>query len=304
MADCVVTIDDFVRENGELEVSKKYLRLMQNTIGEESLYERVKETLFHQFQNLQLTEKEKAGFVVDFMSKVAIELSKVSMGTALSWAKEERDGAYILAKTKVDARLSLAQVELIKNQICEVDNKAKLVCAQVTATVASSIRDNGAVAAYDPNDACRPIALEDDGLKYQQIKQVEGATYQIFADAYRKSGIVQVGVDPQDNVRKGLSGTTHATSGEIAGYTAQQTANAERQRLAYEDSKRNHAANSTASMIGQMLSAEVSPRDQDVQRWRNAVDFLNTSSDTTTVTPLPLPPGDNPLPLYPNSPNP
>jgi hypothetical protein len=290
MASCTLpTIPSFIRENGELSISEKYIRLMQDTLGEGSLYERTKETLFHQFEDLQLTEKEKAGFVVDFMSKVAVELSKSSMVTALSWAKEERDGAYTLAKMKADTETAFVQVELVKEQICEMKSKTGLICAQTTATLASSIRDNGRVKTYIQNDdgtgdTCMPNTLEDDGLKYHQIKQVEGATYQLFADAYRKSGVVQVGIDTNDNVRKGLTGNTHKAEGELAGYTAQQTANAERQRIAYEDSKRNHAANSTASMMGQMLSAEVSPSETDVQRWREAVDFLNKSHSSTDNT--------------------
>jgi hypothetical protein len=287
MASCTLPpIDSFQREDSELSISEKYIKLMQDTLGEDSLYERTKETLFHQFEDLQLTEKEKAGFIVDFMSKIAIELSKSSMGVALSWAKEERDGAYSLAKTKADTEITLVQYELIKEQICEMKSKTSLVCAQTTATLASSIRDNGRVESYIQNDdgtgdTCMPNTLEDEGLKYNQTKQVEGATYQLFADAYRKSGVVQVGIDSNDNVRKGLTGNTHETDGELAGYTAQQSANAERQRIAYEDSKRNHAANSTASMMGQMLSAEVSPSEQDVDRWRAAVDFLNNSHSST-----------------------
>jgi len=106
-------------------------------------------------------------------------------------------------------------------------------------------------------------------------------TYRLFADSYRKSGVIKIGVDGDDNVLKGLSGLTHDAGGETAGYTCQQTANAERQRIAYEDSKRNHAANSSASMIGQLLSAEEPPTNGQWAIWKEAVDYLNTTYTTT-----------------------
>ena len=124
--------------------------------------------------------------------------------------------------------------------------------------------------------------MKPEGLKYFQTRQVEADSYRIFADSYRKSGIVQIGLDSNDNIEKGLTGNTNEAEGELAGYTAQQIANAERQRIAYEDSKINHAANSSASMIGQMLSAEVAPADADVDRWRNAVDRLLSKHTTTS----------------------
>ena len=280
MSSCTVTTDSFIRETGDLEVSIKYHKLMQDSLAEDSLYSRVKETLFHQFADLQLTEKEKAGYIVDFMGKFAVELSKSSLGAAISWAKEERDGPYHLAKVKADVEHGLIAQELIKEQVCEARAKTDLICAQITTTVANSIRDNGAVESYEPDSECKPAYLKDEGLKYQQSKQVEASTYQIFADAYRKSGVVHIGVDT-DSMRKGMSAPTHAAGGEAAGYTCQQTANAERQRIAYEDSKRNHAANSSASMIGQLLSAEEPPTNGQWAIWKEAVDYLNTTYTTT-----------------------
>ena len=283
MTKCDVTIDPFTREDGALDISSKYIKLMQDTMCEESLYDRAKETLFHQFDDLQLTEKEKAGFVVDFVSKLTTEMSKSSMAVALSWAKEERDGAYNLASIKAQVENAAVTAEKTKEEVCLVQAQVKKVCADIEVTIAGSIRDNGLVTGYDPSNPCKPAHLDDSGLKYHQTKQVEADKYKIYADAYRKSGVVGMGNDPQDGFVKGLSGTTHDQAGEIAGYTAQQTANAERQRIAYEDSKRNHAANSSASMIGQLLAAEVfsNENEQDVNRWRSAVDFLNTSHSST-----------------------
>ncbi len=283
---CDVDIEDFSKEDGSIAVSDKYKQLMQDTLSDESLYTRAKDTIFYQFNDLQLTEKEKAGFVTEFMAGVTTELSKAAMATSLSWAKEERDGPYTLAKLKADASNSLATFEKIKEEICVLQKEDELKCIQIETTGAQSIRENGRVENYKIDEhgdkTCHPLDLKDEGLKYTQTKQVAADAYKIFADAYRKSGVVQVGTDT-DGITKGLTGTSHDQYGEVAGYTAQQTSNAERQRIAYEDSKLNHAANSSASMIGQMLSAEVDIWDSDVAMWRQAVNGLLTKHSTTST---------------------
>ncbi len=287
MATCDITVDSFQTEDGELVVIEKYNNLMDATLGDTSLYTRAKETLLFQFEDLQLTEKEKAALVTDFISKFSIELSKVSMATALSWAKEELEAPYSLAKAKADTENAIMQNEKIKEEICVLRKEDELKCVTIEATSAQSIRENGRVATYklndDGTDSCHADTLETEGLKYYQTRQVEADSYRIFADSYRKSGVVGIGTDPQDQVEKGMTGTTHEESGEMAGYTTQQIANAERQRMAYEDSKMNHAANSAASMVGQMLSTENEVYSQDVQRWRTAVDNLLVRHNTTST---------------------
>jgi len=284
MSSCNVSIDNFSPENGELNVIEKYENLMQSTLGDDSLYTRSKETLFQLFDKLNITDGEKAQLASQNIMQLSMQMSSVAMQSAVAWAKEERDGNYQLALIKAQTENMLATVEKTKEEICVLREEEKLKCVTIEATMAASIRENGRASAYDPDDPCRPIALEDEGLKYYQTKQVQADSYRISADTYRKSGVVKIGVDPDDSILKGLDGTTHTSHGTAAGYTVQQTENAERQRIAYEDSKINHAANSSAAMIGQMLSAEVAPADADVQRWRDALDRLLTKHSTTSST--------------------
>ena len=279
MSTCNQTIDSYQSEDGKLEVSEKYTQLMQDSISEDSLYMRTKDTFKVIFDELQITESEKAQLVAQNMATMATQLSAAAMQTALAWETSERDGAYSLAKIKADTEVALAQKELVAEQICQAQKDTELKCAQVTATISSSFRENGVPTGYEA-DGCRPTGLDDTGLKYHQTKQVEGATYQVYADAFRKSGVVQIGTDINDSQIKGLSG-------DDDGYTNQQSKNAERQRAAYNDSMANHAANSAATMIGQLLSSETlsSSNEQDIARWRTSIDYLN--SPYTNVNPNP-----------------
>ena len=286
MASCDTSIDTFSREDGELEVIGKYEELMKTTLGDDSLYTRSKETLWELFDKLNINDGEKAQLAAQNIMQLSMQLSSTAMQAAVLWAKEERDGAYQLALTKAQTSNALAEYEKIKEEICLMQKENDLKCVIIESTSAASIRENGKVLTYKIDDAgnetCHANTLENEGLKYFQTKQVQADSYRIFADAYRKSGVVEMAVDSTDQVYKGMTGTTQDQDGELAGYTAQQSANAERQRISYEDSKVNHAANSSASMIGQMLSAEVAPADEDVQRWRDALDRLlikHTSTD-------------------------
>lgn len=277
---CDAQVDSFIAIDGELDVIDRYEQLMTATMSDESLYTRTKETIKALFDELDIPAPDKAKYSLEYISNMSIQLSSSAMQTALEWAKTEKESNYSLALLKAQTEKALAEKEVARESICNMIKTTELTCAQTEATIAASIRENGSVIAYD-TDTCKPTSLANEGLKYNQTQQVKAATYQTFADAYRKSGVVQIGTDSNDQVYKGLSGGTEPI---VDGYTNQQSLNAERQRIAYEDSKRNHAANSAASMIGQLLSSETlsTSNDADVQRWRNAVDYLNTSHVSTT----------------------
>jgi len=272
MSTCNAPTNLFQAESSKLDVSEKYIQLMTDSLSEDSLYIRAKDTLKVIFDDIQITEKEKAELVLSYITQFSTSISSVAMQTAVTWTKEERDGAYTLAKSKADTEVAYANFELIKSQICKTDKETELTCAKITSETAGSIRENGRVASYK-EDGCSVSSLQDEGTGYQQEQQIVADTYTRFADAYRKSGVVAVSGEGRD--RKGVSG-------DEAGLTWQQEQNHERLRISYEDSKRNHAANSSASMIASMLSAEIAPKEQDVQRWRDSLDYLNTSHSTTS----------------------
>lgn len=272
MAECSPSINSFQAESSTLDVLDKYKLLMQATLGDNSIYERAKETYLALFEVLQVTEKEKAEIVAQNITTIAKDLSNSAMVQAVQWAKEERDGAYTLAKLKADTEISLANYKKIEAEICVVEQDKELKCAQTESTLATSIRENGKVLSYD-STGCKPESLENSGLKYEQTKQIGASTYQIFADSFRKSGVVKIGIDPEDTKVKGMSG-------DDAGHTNEQTKFTNRQTKSFEDSKRNHSANSSAQMIGQLLSSEEfsTSNAEDVVRWRTAIDYLNTDT--------------------------
>lgn len=263
---CNIVLPDVVLEKSDFNVTSKITALTEAALGTESVYMRAKDTFRELMELRQMSEKEYAQTVSQFIGQLAAQTTQVVITSAVDWAKSEKDMAYSLALAKAQAQITFANVEKTKAEICLLNKEYDLKCAQVTATIASSIRDNGRVATSDPANKCIPLTLQDEGTKYEQALFIESQKYANLADAFRKSGVVQIGAGT-DGVLKGLSGNN-------MGYTDAQEEFARRQILSFEDSKRNHAANAMSQMIGQMLSAEVAPNTADVDRWRKAIDYL------------------------------
>lgn len=267
---CSVTLPAVVQEDGALDVIGKFKEITEASLATDSIYMRAKDTFKELFDAKKIQETDYANLASAFISQLASTTTQSAMTLAIEWAKQEKEMAYSLAQLKAQTNLALAQYEKVKHDICLTDKENDLKCAQITATIAGSIRDNGRVATYDPVNTCMPLTLQDEGTKYRQELAIAAQEYASLADTYRKSGIVALGVDT-DGERKGLSG-------DIAGYTNAQESFARRQIKSFEDSKRSHAANATSQMIGQLLASEVAPDPAYVAQWNAAISYLNTNT--------------------------
>lgn len=253
MASCTTNIDQFLAENGDLAVSDKYKQLMADSIGEGSLYERVKDTYLELFEQLNISESERLQLVASNIANIANTISAQAMNTAISWAKEERDAAYQLAQLKAQTELVLAQKELTAEEVCKAQNETQLVAAQLAEVLASTTRQ--------------------DALNAVQVEQIEAQKYAQLAESYRKSGKIIIGADTDGEI-KGLSGDSF-------GHTYEQTQLLNRQIQSFTDSLRNHCVNGGASLFGQMLSAEV-PINKDTDpaylAWLSSLQYLSQQS--------------------------
>ena len=254
--------------SGKMDVIERYSDLMKATIAEDSLYMRTKETFYELFKDLDLDSEEKAKMVAESMAQMATSMSGAAMQTALAWAKEERDGEYNLAILHGQAHKSQAEVLLAKAQICKMEKETENLCAQREVLLAGSIRENGSVYKYDTEDPCKPLSLKDEGLKFHQTEMVKGQRYSILSDSYLKNGKVTID----------SSGIPVSTDGK--GKMSEDIKFSERQRISFEDSKRNHAANAASQMISGLLAAEVfTDKHQElVDKWIDAMDYLNSNS--------------------------
>lgn len=267
---CNVVLPQIALGDGTLDIVSKFTTLTQEALGTDSTYMRAKDTFKELLDANKINQDTYAQLAGQFVSQLAVETTKQVLQSAIQWAVQEKEMAYSLAQSKAQTELIMAQREKVAADICLAQKELELKCAQITATIAGSIRDNGRVATSDINNPCVPLTLQPEGTKYTQEQFIESQQYANLADAFRKSGVVAIGTDT-DSVTKGMSG-------DNTGYTDSQEEFARRQVKSFEDSKRNHAVNAMSQMVGQMLSSEVAPTVEDITRWRTGIDYLLTTT--------------------------
>jgi len=248
MATCTTQIDNFSLIDANLDVSKKYIQLMTDTIEEGSLYERVKDTLFELFKELNVSESEKLQLVANNISQLTISLSAQAMSTAIAWSKEERDGAYDLALKKAQIQTANAQKTLTEEEICKTIAIKELTEAQKTETLASTTRQ--------------------DSLANAQKEQSEAERLKSLSETFREYGIVTIGASADGEIR--------GISGDNAGYKYKHGLFLDRQKISFEDSKRTHAVNAASQLMGQLLSAEIpiTENSEAFLLFKTAMDYL------------------------------
>jgi len=267
---CNITLPDATVLDGTIAVQEKITTLTNQLLDTDSVYMRAKDTFRELMDGRKISEEEYAQLASQFVSALAVQTTQTVMSGALQWAEREKTLGYELAKEKANIEVLNAQRIKIGEDICTASKETELKCAQITATIAGSIRDNGSVTAYDVDNPCVPTVLADEGTKYEQALFIQSQKYANLADAFRKSGVVQITSD--------LDGILKGTSGDAAGYTDAQEDFARRQVKSFEDSKRNHAVNAISQLVGQLLSQDEVPSVDVLNRLNTGLDYLLTNT--------------------------
>ena len=183
-----------------LDVITKYNNLITESLDTESVYIRTKETLIEFFNSGSFTGQEKARIIAEVLSNLNSSLVNASIATALEWAKAEK--AFEFEKEELGYK-----VDVIDQQAEVEAAKVKQLMADVMATTATSMRQNGA-ATINPatgftaglaNDGkvWKEMTLLDQELLNKQaeenvlkskLKESQAAVYKIAADAAANYG--------------------------------------------------------------------------------------------------------------------
>ena len=147
----------------KLDVISKYNDLVQEALGDESLYSRMKENLVDLLNDGSIKGTDKAKTIADAVSHMAVGLSGQVMDTAIKWAAQEKD--FILKKTELEYRLSILDKESLKVDQDVANAKEAKKLAQ-----AKRIREYG-IAILDGDG--NVTGLSDGGLVYEQQKLIE-----------------------------------------------------------------------------------------------------------------------------------
>lgn len=106
-----------IKLNSDLDVIAKYEALVSSSLGGESVYARLKDTVEKLVKDGDLSDAEKGKIVAEVLGGLSNSISSSSMQTALQWATNEKD-------------IELKKLELAK-QLDILDAEGKLRDAQV-----------------------------------------------------------------------------------------------------------------------------------------------------------------------------
>lgn len=272
-----------------LAVTDTFTELMKVAVGKDSIYIRAKETLT-EFLTADastpspMTQSERAQLLANTLAQMSSSITNQAMTQATQIAKENRDAPYELAKTIADVKYKQEQTDKIVNDNALVieqieEMKAETIIKRIGAwkTQADIYTQNGVnVTAQDINSPILTTVVPTNKLALDivQAEQLKASKFSALASTFRRDGAYTWSTDINGDVTVG-SDTTPATWTPL---TKAQTNVAIRQERGFDDNMRQHAANSSANMIGLLLSTENfgAITTADVAAWRSAVAYLNT----------------------------
>jgi len=257
-------------EDVGLNITPIYTELMKASTGRGSAYLKAKETIIDYVDKNDLTEVEKATLVSKTIADLAGRVTTEAMQIAFNMAKENRDAPYVLSKLKEDTRLVTANVAKTEKDTANVDKEVDLRAMSVKKAQAELYRDYGvSTANLDPTAVGYAIGFTDYGSKYEAITMAKADTYGKYATSFRQNGLVTLAVNTNGELVSGTVGDTY-------GLVTQQYNVAVRQETSFDDNMRQHAANSSASMISMLLSTDTSVDPTPyLGSWTSALNYLN-----------------------------
>ena len=257
----------------DLEVEPIFNSLMKASTKRGSLYLRAKETIIDYVEQGQLDEREKASSVAKHITELAQSMTAQTLQAAVQIAKENRDAKYLLTKLREDTKLTTAQAKKVLADLNKTDIDTKLGIMAIKKAQSELYRDYG-VTADQLTTSVENLTVDgnfaDSGTKFESIRMAQANVYNGYATSYRQNGLVTLATDDKGWLEYG-------TSGDNNGLLTQQYKVAVRQEQAFDDNMRQHAANSSASMISMLLSTddEIPGLAGYVSAWEESVSYLN-----------------------------
>lgn len=266
-----------------LDVSSKYLELVERATDGDSLYIRTKETLKAIFDEGVMDAESRTQVLTQVMAQLNTTVVTTAMSTALQWAAQEKQLAIQKMKLGYELDLLKAQGETQAIATDTEMSKKQLTQAQLIRTYGTNVKDpNGDILSLNDNGQIyEQILLTQKEVinKTQELDNLKASEEKIYADVHRlvADTYVNHGMYTGYSVLPtGITGATKiSTNKTLSDYQANIAAI---QAKGYAYNAWGNAATSAASMIGVLLSSEqgtaITP--EDVALWRTSVSKLNT----------------------------
>ena len=274
-----------------LDVVSKQQALVQEALGPDSAYARLKENLELMYENADIKAQDKASAITNALTSYVVSVTNAAMTTGLQWADKEKELA--LQKAEMEYKLSLIDQQT-KQSVAQTEG----LTAEKQVKQAQLIREYG-IATKDADG--NVTALDNSGKEYASIQNINAdtsnkakqadvldatkqqtwaQTHKIVADTYINHGVFTwTGLT---NV--GLTGVTKENTGYTTLSDMQKVVSGE-QAKGYSYNAWSNAASAGASMLGTLAGAEIQSIDQS--SWAEMISLwkLPTTKLGAIVTP-------------------
>ena len=273
----------------DLDVISKQRQLVDEALGPDSIYIRMKETLLDLLNDGSIKGTDRAKVVAETISQMSASITANVMSTGLAWAEAEKKLA--LQKEELEKQLAILEQNklLIENQVADTLASTQLKQAQLLRLYGTPTKDS------DGN----VILLSNEGKEYATTlnieadtdnKEIQGEvltatkeqnwaqTHKIIADTYVNHGVF-TWTDIND---KGLTGVSKTNSGYVTLSDLQKQVSKEQAR-GYVYNAWANAASAGASMLGTLAGAEIesipsTTWSEMINLWKNPTKNLGNAA--------------------------
>lgn len=247
----------------DLDVVSKQRQLVEEALGPDSVYIRMKETLIDLMNSGEIKGTDRAKVVGETIAQMSASITANVMNTGLQWAEAEKRLA--LQKEEMQKQLDILEQNklLIENQVVASLADRQLKQAQLR-------REYGTPALDGSGNV---VGLADDGKEYASILNIEAdtankgiqggvltaqkestyaQTHKIVADTYVNHGVFSwTGLSAT-----GISAVSKSATGYVTLSDLQKEVSKE-QAKGYTLNAWSNAATAGASMLGTLAGAEI-----------------------------------------------
>lgn len=272
-----------------LNVVDKQRKLVEEALGPDGAYIRLKETLIDLLDAGEIKGTDRANAVSTTLSNIAGQITASAMQIGLQWAEAEKQ--LELKRLEMEYQLELLRQQgiLAENQVIDSLAGRQLKQAQrireygIATTDSSgnvtSLANNGKVYQEEQNviqDTANKALLPTQIAA--QTEEVHARTHKSIADTYVNHGIFTW----TDITDKGVTGVIKASSGYTTLSDLQKQVAAQ-QAKGYSYNAWSNAATGASGMIGTLIAAEIPDLNptQYLTLWSTAMGKLNGITEPT-----------------------
>lgn len=247
----------------DLDVISKQRQLVDEALGPDSIYIRMKETLLDLVEKGDIKGQEKAQLISQTITQMSASITANVMNTGLAWAEAEKRLA--LQKEELEKQLDILeqQGKLTENQVADTLASRQLKQAQLLRLYGTPSKDSDGNVVMLANEGKEYLTMENieadtankaiQGEVLTATKEQNWAqTHKLIADTY-----INHGVFTWTNLNdKGLSGVSKTNVGYVTLSDLQKQVSKEQAR-GYVYNAWANAASAGASMLGTLAGAEL-----------------------------------------------